>query len=114
MIIILLKERPVSWNTFYAGRHWIVRKQEALRVHLLLKAHTLRVTEKFKGRVSIVMTVYFKDHPIDPDNIVSKLYIDGLKDRVIVDDTYEWVDSVTTRVRVDKENPRVEIEVSEL
>jgi Holliday junction resolvase RusA-like endonuclease len=114
MKIILPEERPMSWNKLYAGKHWIVRQQEALRIHMLVRQMTRHVTEKFAGKVRITLTAYFKSSPLDADNIADKFYIDGLRHSVIVDDNYKWIDSVTTRSRVDKENPRVEIEITEI
>ena len=64
--------------------------------------------------VAITITAYFKGRQLDPDNIASKFYIDGLKGWLITDDTPKYVDSVTTRSRVDKLNPRIEIELKEI
>lgn len=109
MKITILNERPKSWNDYYSGRHWTFRQQEAGRVHMLVKAHC--PVKLMEGRVNIIMTVYFKNRPLDPDNICDKFYIDGLKGRVIRDDTAKCVKSVTTIAEVDKLNPRVEIEI---
>ena len=111
MKIILEGERPWSWNKMYAGVHWSERKKEADRVHMLIKAWLADSWLPFKGRVDITITAYFKNKPQDPDNICSKLYIDGLIGNLIEDDTREYVRKVTTISEIDRENPRVEIEV---
>ena len=93
VVIQLQGERPMSWNTFYSGKHWSVRKDEADRVHMLVASKCLDYTP-FTRPVDIRFYVGFKNHPQDPDNIAVKLYIDGLKGRVIVDDTFKQIRSV--------------------
>ena len=123
MKIILKGERPWSWNKMYSGVHWSKRKEEADRVHELVWA-AIRgeswfpawkdmVESGWCGRVDIHITAYFKNRPQDPDNICSKMYIDGLIGNVIEGDTREFVRKVTVQSEVDKDNPRVEIEVLE-
>ena len=114
MLIVIPKEKPTSWNKMYQGQHWIFRQQEAIRVHGLVSAYTHSITEKFTSPVAITITAYFDKYPIDPDNLNSKLYIDGLKSHVIIDDNYKYVDSVTTKTRIDKLNPRTEIAIEVL
>ena len=65
----------------------------------------------FESPVDITVTVYFKHRPLDPCNIPAKLYIDGLLGVWLEDDSPRYVSSVTTRSRVDRDNPRVEITV---
>lgn len=118
MKIVLKNERPISWNKFYSGMHWKDRKEEADRVHMLvwLELHgyqpeTAVNPKMFKKKVDIRIVVYFKNRPQDPDNICSKLYIDGLIGNVIENDTRQFVRRVTTQSEIDKDNPRVEIEL---
>ena len=120
MKIVLEGERPISWNKMYSGMHWTKRKEEADRVHQLVWATLYQFDDMpyqhsdfmKDGRVDIIVTAYFKNRPLDPDNICSKLYIDGLVGNVIEDDTREFVRRVSTQSEVDKENPRVEIDVT--
>ncbi len=111
MRIIIPKEQPMSWNKFYGGLHWSVRSNEANRIHMLVRGYIKREYQKFEYPVDIQFTAYFKDHPQDADNLPVKFYIDGLKGRILHDDTPEWVSSVCIRSRVDKINPRIEIEL---
>lgn len=113
MKIILEREKPISWNTFYMGKHWSFRNQEARRVHSLVHYLTLK-SKRFTRPVNILITVYGDKKLLDADNIPSKLYIDGLKSNVILDDTPKWVDTVSTRSRADKTRPRVTIDIEEL
>ena len=123
MTITLDGERPISWNIFNARAHWSRRKEENDRVHKLVQYSVLNIAVHaqlsrkdllFADAVDITISSYFKNRPLDPDNICAKLYIDALKGLVIQDDNPKFVRSVTTRSLVDKENPRVEIVVEEV
>ena len=114
MKIVLQGERPISWNEFYAGVHWSKRKEEADRVHMLVKCVLINAREVIiTDMVDIHVTAYFKNRPQDPDNICVKPYIDGLIGNVIEDDTREFVRIVSSQSEIDKDNPRVEIEIVE-
>ena len=108
--IHLAGERPMSWNKSYAGMHWSDRKREADRVHQLV-ACFCPPDSMFDVPVHILVRVAFDKKPIDPDNIAVKYYIDGIKGRIISDDTLRQVQSVTVEGSVGPE-PYVEIMVS--
>lgn len=109
MKIVIPNERPMSWNELYAGKHWSRRSDEAIRVHALVYQYLPETYKIFKKRVDIFITVYFKNRPFDSDNICSKFYVDGLKGRLIEDDSPKQVGFVAVRSEVDAEEPRVEI-----
>ena len=111
-LIVLDGERPMSWNAFYSGVHWNVRKSEAERVHWLVREKLDADSGVYTVPVTLTVTAYFAHHPMDASNICAKLYEDALKGFVIWDDSPAYVDSVTTRSRIDKQRPRVEILVS--
>lgn len=116
LTLVLPGERPISWNTFYAGGHWSRRKTEKDRVRLVVRAAFPRAVIDGDGwpvqrRVRIEVTAVVKDRPMDADNVCTKLYVDALKGWVIPDDNGEWVETVVPRVKVDPVNPRVEIVV---
>ena len=112
ILLVLYDERPIGWNRFYAGTHWHKRKREADRVHWAVRAALDPDTaELFTAPVDIIFTAYFDRQPLDPDNLNVKFYIDGLKGYFIEDDTLKFISSVTTRSRIDKVKPRVEIDI---
>jgi len=119
MKITLRGEQPWSWNKMYSGIHWATRAREAARVHELVWFEYLEnhrdITKQsppiFENRVDILITVYFKSNPQDSDNICDKPYVDGLIGIWLADDTREYVRRVSTQSEIDKENPRVEIEI---
>lgn len=104
-----------SWNHYYSGSHWSKRRRDAAVIHehvfLALQENYPHIEPFPEGvKVAIEVTVYFPTRRmLDPCNITAKLAIDGLLGRVIIDDSPAYVDSVTTRSRYDKNNPRVEI-----
>ena len=116
MQITIEDYRPPSWNRFYSGMHWAKRKVLADEAHLLV---LLSVRDQcpdadmFSECVDIEMVTYFKNRPQDTDNLTAKLLIDGLRHAgILSDDTPQQVASVTTRSRVDKEFPRVTIQIT--
>jgi Holliday junction resolvase RusA-like endonuclease len=109
--IVLINERPMSVNKIYSGMHWAKRNAEAHRVHLLVRAELDPEAAIADQPVAITVTCYFKSHPLDASNIGAKMYEDALIGLVIQDDGPKYVTSMTTRSRVDKQRPRVEIEI---
>jgi len=111
MKITLKGEQPWSWNKLYSGAHWSIRANEADRVHGLIR-EAVKGYKVLEAPVDITITAYFRTRPQDADNILSKLYIDGMKGIVIKDDNPEYVRSVTTKSRKDLLRPRVEIDIT--
>lgn len=76
MKIVMPNERPVSWNKIYESRHWIFRKNLASSVHRKvirrleeMGYRPLDKTKMFTKPVEIDVTAYFKNRPLDADNI---------------------------------------------
>lgn len=74
--------------------------------------HPMNGKHLFKTRVDIRLVGYFAKRIIDADNLCSKIYIDALKGVFFLDDSPEYVRSVTTQCETDKKNPRLEIEIT--
>lgn len=111
MKIIIPDHRPPSWNKLYAGVHWTKRKAIADEAHKLVRAALPPDTEPFAVPVDITVTAYFKNRPLDASNVCAKIYEDGLIGFAIVDDGPRYVRSMRTVSRVDKQAPRVEIDI---
>lgn len=114
--LVLHNERPVSWNKFYAGKHWTVRKMYADEKHLVVSQAIKKQIKKpimFKKPVVIKVDSYFDKYPMDSDNVCIKLYIDELKGIFIKDDTHRYVRGSASFVAIDRKNPRVEITMTE-
>ncbi len=114
--LILPGEQPISWNKMYSGQHWSKRQAEALRVHLAVRGEIDPNWPMFDGPVHIIMTAYFKNKRVQLDcsNIPAKLYEDGLIGWLIEDDGPQFVRSMTTVSLLDRDNPRVKIEIKEV
>ena len=114
--LTLLGEKPISWNKMYTGQHWSKRNAEAARVHLAVRAALDPNAAIFNTPVSITVRAYFKDKrgQLDASNIAAKLYEDGLIGWLITDDKPEYVRSMTTVSLLDRQSPRLEIEIKEV
>lgn len=69
------------------------------------------------SRVNIIITWYEPNRRRDPDNVSGgqKFILDGLvAGGAIKDDSQRYINSIAHQFEVDRENPRVEIEVQEV
>ena len=69
------------------------------------------------NRVDITITWYEPNNKRDIDNIAgggTKMILDGLvRAGTIPDDSQKYVNSITHHFKVDRENPRIEVELEE-
>ena len=68
-------------------------------------------------RVALVITWYEPDQRRDPDNTMAgqKFILDGLvRAGTITNDSRRYIQSITHRFGVDRENPRVEVKITEV
>ena len=109
--LVLPGEVPMSWNRIYAGGHWSIRRDEAERVHMLVRSVIDPDQPPFETQVDIEMHVYFENRRLQQDasNIAAKFYEDGLIGWVIENDSPRYVRSVKTMSLIDRKLPRVEI-----
>ena len=109
--IVLSGERPKSWNVL-KRLHWRKWQDEVERCKWLILDAVGVQAQPVGEPVSISVTAYYKNRPHDASNVPGKLYEDGLVAAdVLHDDAPKYVRSMTTRARVDKRHPRVEIEI---
>ena len=69
------------------------------------------------NRINICITWYEKNKKRDPDNVQAgiKFILDGLKEAgVIINDGWKQIGPITHEMQVDKNNPRVEVEITEV
>lgn len=109
--IILEGERPPSWNKLYEQKHWATRLEMVNRIHAIVRSVIDPDVDPFLVPVAVTLTAYFDKNPMDPDNIPAKIYLDGIRPWIILDDSPRYVHSVTTASRVDRKRPRVEIAI---
>ena len=112
--LVLPGEKPKSWNAYWSGVHWTKRKKERDRVHWLVRSmidpNTAHI---FDVPVHIHINAFFENKrlQLDAGNIANKAYIDALEGWYIESDKPEFVRFVTTGSFIDKESPRLEIEI---
>lgn len=117
LTITLPGERPVSWNQFYKGQHWIYRKILAEDIHqkvaLTIRSMGITASEPMIDYpVNIKVTLFYTKTHIDSDNIPAKIYIDGLKGMIISNDDPRYVGTVSTRSQKTTGKNRLEIEIT--
>lgn len=91
--------RNYGMNAIYAGKHWSVRKRDAEYWHRLTAAAINRAglrDNPFDAPVSI--TFYWNDR-LDLSNhaYMAKLIEDGMKGRLIIDDSPKYVREIVHR-----------------
>lgn len=109
-------EQPMGLNKLLARNHWTLRDEEVGRVILAVRVALDPDEALFDKPVAITVRAYFKNRRVQLDcsNIPGKLYEDGLIGWLIEDDKPEFVRSMTTVSLIDRQNPRVEIEITEV
>jgi Holliday junction resolvase RusA-like endonuclease len=109
--IVLMDERPKSWNVL-KRLHWRQWQKEVERCKWLMIEALGGHCSAVSGRVRITVTAYYTSKPHDASNVPGKLYEDGLVAAgLLTDDNPTFVDEMVTRSRVDRDRPRVEIEI---
>jgi hypothetical protein len=106
--------RPVSWNQAHGGVHWAKRKavndEVKWMVKMALSKYRINKTP-FKRPVSIHFDVYV-GRPIDCDNVMLKMYIDGLRDwGCLTDDDPRFVKQISVRVYTKQQWERLEVTI---
>lgn len=109
--IVLMGERPESYNKIIRW-HWRKFSQEVERVKLLILA-AIGPCDPIGKPVNLTFTVFYDKRPLDTSNFPEKLYEDGfVAAGLLVDDNRRYVhDIIKRRPQIDKEHPRVEIEI---
>jgi Holliday junction resolvase RusA-like endonuclease len=68
------------------------------------------------NKINLIITWYEPDNRRDPDNIMGgqKFIFDGLvRAGTIPNDTRKYIGDISHKIRTDKANPRVEVEIEE-
>ena len=109
--IVLMGERPESYNVVIR-MHWRKYNNEVKRVKDLILA-AIGPCDPIGQPVNLTFTPFYDKRPLDTSNLPEKLYEDGLVAAgLLVDDNRRYVwDIIKRRPRIDKERPRLEIEI---
>ncbi len=116
---IEIKYKCPSWNDFYMGKHWSIRKKLADEIHELVMFSVrsnrdyLKPKEVFKTCNIFFEIEYKGNRRHDPDNCCVKLFIDGLvKEGIIEDDNSDIVKEIAIRCN-NGEQDKVIIHINE-
>ena len=106
-----------SWNTYYAGVHWAMRKKKMDEIHELVywAAHSSKI-EPCVDKISILFKVnYSSKRRHDPDNCCVKPFVDGLvKAGILKDDSTKEIESITINCNTEQETNEVIIDIYEI
>lgn len=83
-------------NSYYAGKHWSIRKRDAEFWHVLSRScMDSQDVRRVPFKRSVVIVFHWNDR-LDIDNhaIMGKMIVDAMKGRVIEDDSRRWVKGV--------------------
>lgn len=111
---IVLNFVPPSINEYIGKTNIWEYQRDKKKIHNAVIMQTIGINPRFK-KCKMRITYYFKNKiRHDPSNY-DKMLLDGLiKANIIVDDSYDVIKEFTTIGKVDKGNPRTEIEIEEV
>ena len=80
-------------NAYYAGKHWSIRKRDAEYWHLLTRSAMNKQEIRIRPFEKPVEISFLWNDRLDLDNhaIIGKMIVDGMKGRLINDDSRRWV-----------------------
>ena len=88
-------------NAYYSGKHWLVRKRDSDYWHDLLLAEA--PWDKGPLRSPVRITYYWNDRlDLSNHSMMAKMIEDGIKGRIIEDDSRMHVQEITHRFYNDK------------
>lgn len=103
VILTIPNHRALSWNMLYKTPHWAYRSMIAKDHHDLVKVALIDAGINIFDKksllpfpVTINFVAHYKGQVVDCDNICTKLYIDGLKDILLIDDNPTYVTAVNS------------------
>lgn len=114
MKLIISIPKKVTANKIYSGMHWGSRKSIVDKYHKAIKDSKVKIPKDRDIVKDLIITFYFENRPLDCSNcfFMAKCCEDGLvKMGVLIDDSPKYVRSVTCISKIDKNAPRIEIEL---
>lgn len=88
--------KDYGMNSYYAGKHWSVRKRDAEYWHWLVRAAMNEQNVRRAPFKKPVIVIFRWNDRLDIDNhaVMGKMIVDAMKGRVIEDDNRRWVKGV--------------------
>lgn len=115
--LIIKGEFPTLNEIIKASKSHYMQYANQKKEYTSLATMQTRNTKPIKNKADWLFTWYRRNKQTDPDNIQvgTKYIFDSLVgSKIIQNDGWGQINSITHKFKVDKEKPRVEIEVKEL
>lgn len=113
---LIIPRIPPGLNE-YSRSHWrtqrALQKTWAWEILIAYFNHEQELEQTYTERRKVKVIMYRK-RKMDPDNVILKPILDGLKsNHLIVDDSKDWID-LEFDAKIDTKNPRTEITIMEV
>lgn len=102
---------PISVNRMYKGRRFLTNDGKAIKTAIAWEIRSQVNSEQTKGTVALTILFYFKNGRMDIDNALKAL-LDCMTGLVYEDD--RQIAELHVFKMLDKQNPRIEVQVIEL
>lgn len=105
--------KAYGMNSIYAGKHWSERREDANFWHMMTVAAMQKAGCRREPFQKPVMLTFLWNDRMDLSNhaYIAKLIEDGMKGRIIYDDTRSWVKGINHFFH---DKPYIKIVISEL
>ena len=107
------KKKILVWLNWYRNAHYFEVNKVKKIYHQIVKEKAGNI--KIEERIYLIYKVYIKNKRTDYHNIrsiIEKFFLDWLVENLnIKDDSFDYVGGDECEVFIDKENPRIEIEI---
>lgn len=114
----IIEGRLPNLNDLLKGSHWAVSARAKKAAMESVQWYILQSKTKPVGKAQITITCYEPNKKRDEDNVLAgacKIILDALqRAKIIAGDGRKYIELVTKPVEIDRENPRIEVEIREL
>ena len=104
MEIIIPEYKAISWNKFYNGHHWAIKQRLVDEAHQHMMIALAGMEYEMITYPVDILTIAYLVRKIDADNVCDKILIDGLKGKVLKDDSHFYVKTTSTTCIKDDHN----------
>ena len=106
-------------NELVGNSHWATyARKKKVNGEMVMACIMFHRLKPIKGKARVTITCYEPNARRDEDNIISgagKIILDALKKTGIIhDDSQKWCHVVHNPVEVDRDNPRIVVEVEDV
>ena len=103
-----LKTLPISVNAMYRGRRFLTKEGKATKTAMAWEIRSTGFSEPLSTPVALNLIFYVKNNRSDLDNLL-KATLDSMTGLIYTDDSL--ITELHVFKEIDKDNPRIEIQV---